>query len=37
MNNSSTALNILQINDQQEISYLYESDLNSARKNLFLE
>ena len=33
VNNSSTALNILRMNDQQRIDYLYESKFNSTRRN----
>ena len=33
INNSSTALNILQMNDQQKIDYLYESKFNSKKRN----
>ena len=32
MNNNSIALNILQVNDQEEISYLYESQFNNSRE-----
>ena len=33
INNNSIALNILQINDQEEINYLYKSKLSDTRKN----
>ena len=34
INNSSVALNILQMNDQEEIDYLYESKFNNTRRNI---
>ena len=33
MSNNSTALNILQMNDKEEITYLYKSKFNNSRKN----
>ena len=33
INNSSTALNIFQMNDQQKISHFYKSEFDNSRKN----